>query len=92
MISITEHEGSKYLRAIRSALNPKEHIQVDVYSVLVAFNVTCPARSHAIKKLLCAGLRDKGSESDDLQGALAALYRAIELQKTKEILSKESEK
>lgn len=77
---IKNHEGKKYLRKIVSATGTMSDMQVDVYAVLKAFNVTCPARQHAIKKLLCCGQRDKGSERDDLQGALAALNRAIELQ------------
>ena len=75
--SILSHEGKKYLRNIRSPLG--SIIQVDVYAVLKAFNVTCPATAHAIKKLLCAGQRGKGKVLDDLIGAKAALCRAIEL-------------
>lgn len=74
---ITEHEGNKYLREIRSCLTG-EKIQVDVYDVIRAFGITCPAQAHVIKKLLCAGKRGKGSELDDLIGADAALSRAIE--------------
>lgn len=83
---ITQHAGSKYLRWIRSAVAYGVHnhiqpsVQVDVYAVLKAFNVTCPACQHAIKKLLCAGLRDKGSRLADLQDTLAAINRAIELE------------
>lgn len=79
--SIKEHEGSKYLRTIRSAVSPDDTIEIDVYSVLVAFNVTCPARAHAIKKLLCAGSRGKGTVCEDLVGVLAAVNRAIELER-----------
>ena len=82
--SIEAHEGAKYLRTIRDATNDSHTAQVDVYAVLVAFNVLCPGRQQAIKKLLCAGLRGKGSQLDDLIGADAALSRAIELQKRRE--------
>lgn len=83
---IHEHEGKKYLRLIHSAHpdNTREPISVDVYAVLEAFGVTCPGRQQAIKKLLCAGLRGKGSQVDDLVGAMAALNRAIELQQNRE--------
>jgi len=88
---IHEHQGSKYIRVIRSAVPQSEHdydsesaIIVDVYCVLEAFGVTCPARQHAIKKLLAAGLREKGSQLDDLIGAEAAISRAIELQQVRE--------
>lgn len=86
--SISEHHGTKYLRTIYSAIDSAS-ISVDVYAVLEAFGVTCPARQHAIKKLLCAGLRDKGNQSDDLIGAEEAVSRAIELQRNRE-LRKES--
>ena len=82
---IDEHEGSKYLRKIHSAKRDKSPIQVDVYNVLEAFKVTCPARQHAIKKLLCAGIRGKGNELDDLIGAEAAVARAIELEKDRQV-------
>jgi hypothetical protein len=77
---ISEHEGKKYLRPIHSAVDPNFAVSVDVYSVLVAFGVTCPARAHAIKKLLCCGNRGKGSEMADLLGVEAAGARAIQLQ------------
>jgi len=54
--------------------------QVDVYAVLEAFSVTCPARQHAIKKLLCAGIRGKGDAMQDLTEAALAVCRAIDLQ------------
>lgn len=67
--------GSKYLRDIKLTSNKK----IDVYAVLIAFNVTCPARQHAIKKLLCAGLRGKNDELNDLKEAKDAITRGIEL-------------
>jgi hypothetical protein len=79
-MGIENHSGSKYLRRIHSATGPVAIATVDVYAVLVAFNVTCPARQHAIKKLLCSGLRDKGSVLKDLQEARDAVERAIEIQ------------
>ncbi len=86
------HEGKKYLRTIwpvgdQVTVDPKMNkmaVQVDVYAVLVAFNVTCPARAHAIKKLLACGNRGKGSEMADLLGVEAAVARAIELQQIRD--------
>lgn len=85
-----KHEGSKYIRTIRGwKLKPSGagwevdgvgEVLVDVYAVLVAFAVTCPATAHAVKKLLCAGQRGKGSTHADLVGAKAAVERAIEIQ------------
>ncbi len=80
---IDQHEGKKYLRTIWSAFGSDRPIgvPVDVYAVLKAFGVVCPARAHAIKKLLCCGNRGKGTEMDDLVGAMAALNRAIDIQR-----------
>lgn len=52
---------------------------VDVYDVLQAFNVTCPATQHAIKKLLCTGVRGHKDGDTDLLEAREAITRAIEL-------------
>lgn len=82
---ITDHGGSKYLRLIYPANGVGEPILVDVYSVIEAFNVTCPGLQHAIKKLLCTGLRGKGSKIDDIKGIFDAMWRAYELQKIREI-------
>lgn len=68
--------GSKYLRHIYQA---KDGL-IDVYSVLCAFNVTCPARQHAIKKLLCSGLRGKGDVLQDLREAVEAAERAVQIE------------
>lgn len=81
---ITEHEGKKYLLKIRSAVDSYD-ILIDVYAVIEAFKVTCPARQHAIKKLLCAGTRGKDTEIGDLVGCAAAINRAIELQIQREL-------
>ena len=68
--------GSKYLREVPCRINGK----IDVYAVLDAFQVTCPARQHAIKKLLCAGLRGKGDVVQDLEEACDAVTRAIQME------------
>lgn len=74
-----DHGRSKYKREVPCIESPNRAI-VDVYSVLVAFNVTCPARAHAIKKLLCAGIRGKGDSLQDLQETKVAVERAIQLE------------
>jgi hypothetical protein len=81
--------GKKYLRVIfpveMTPDQPKAPgIQIDVYAVLEAFNVTCSARQHAIKKLLCAGLRGKNEELTDIEDARDAVDRAVELQNRRE--------
>ena len=58
---------------------------VDVYRVLELFNVVNPCVQHAIKKLLCAGLRGKGSQMQDLEEAInASGPRIIQMQKARE--------
>lgn len=52
---------------------------VDVYSVLEAFDVKCPALQHLIKKALCAGLRGHKNREQDLQDILDSAVRAKEL-------------
>lgn len=56
-------------------------VKVDVYDVLKAFNVTCPALQHLAKKALCAGLRGHKDLEIDLNDILASAQRAIELNK-----------
>lgn len=68
---------NKYERTIRG-LTTGTPITVDVYSVLTAFEVTSPGLQHAIKKLLCAGLRGKATRVQDLEESIQAIRRAIE--------------
>ena len=77
----TPTPGSKYHRVIRASMGESgaAPITVDVYDVLRAFNVTCPATQHAIKKLLCPGMRGTKSERQDIQEAIGSLHRALEL-------------
>lgn len=48
---------------------------VDVYRVLDAFNVADPAIQHAIKKLLCMGLRGHKDVITDLDDAIDSLNK-----------------
>lgn len=54
-------------------------VTIDVYDVIKAFNVTCPALQHLIKKSLCTGLRGHKSRDQDLLEILASAKRAVEL-------------
>ena len=64
---------SKYSRRIGKEV-------VDVYDVLMAFNVTNPATQHAIKKLLMPGSRGHKDKQTDLKEAYQSIARAIELE------------
>lgn len=70
-----KHSGCKYHRCIKG-LDGKELGIIDVCSVLVAYRVHNPALQHAIKKLLCAGLRNKGSFKQDCDEAIEAVRQA----------------
>lgn len=63
---------SKYHRIIKG-------VEIDVYDVLLAYNVTCPATAHAIKKLLMPGGRHAKTWEQDINEAIASLQRAKEL-------------
>ena len=65
-------DTNKYARTIHG-------VEVDVYDVLVAWDVTCPATQHAIKKLLMPGQRGSKDKLQDLEEAGQAIERAIEL-------------
>jgi len=49
----------------------------DVYRVLRAFGVTCPAVQHAVKKLLMPGQRGSKDQLQDLEEALLSVSEAI---------------
>lgn len=76
-----DRRNSKYNRTIKNLrhIDGERRTQtVDVYSVLDAFDVRCAATAHAIKKLLCAGLRGKCNAKQDLGEAIQAIERAID--------------
>ena len=52
---------------------------VDVYDILVAYNVTNPAIAHAIKKLLMPGERGHKDASTDVREARDSIDRALQL-------------
>ena len=52
---------------------------VDVYRVLDAFCVSDPATQHAIKKMLCTGLRGHKDYLTDLNDSIDSLQKAKEL-------------
>lgn len=64
--------SNKYQREIKPGVN------VDVYDVLKAFNVTCPALAHAVKKCLAPGQRAE----QDKREAIASIERSIEMEPT----------
>ncbi len=73
--------AGKYVKQIHESLynDGRDQISVDVYDVLLAFNVTCPAIQHALKKLLCPGQRGTKDAMQDLQEARFSIDRAMQL-------------
>jgi len=63
---------SKYHRIIKG-------VEIDLYDVLKAYGVTCPALAHAIKKAMLPGARHAKSFEQDIDEAIASLERAKEL-------------
>lgn len=70
-------DGNKYHRTIIGLDGTKA--TVDVYRVLDAFNTCCSATDHAIKKMLCAGLRGHKDKLTDYDNAIESLQAAKEL-------------
>ena len=64
---------NKYEREV-IGLNGETAI-IDVYRTLSAFNVTDPALQHAVKKLLCMGLRGHKDTMTDLDDAIDSLQK-----------------
>ena len=77
--------NSKYDKRISNAQG--EAIVVDVYDVLEAFGVTCPALQHLAKKVLNVGVRGHKDTAADLIDIRDSAVRAIDLefQRTKPI-------
>lgn len=65
---------NKYSREI------KPGVFVDVYDVLKAFDVTCPALAHGVKKCLAPGQRGVKDSIQDKNEAIASITRSIEIE------------
>ena len=63
---------NKYQRQVPST-------SIDIYDILNAYRVTCPATQHAIKKLLQPGERGHKDKLTDLREAHDSIARAIQM-------------
>lgn len=70
---LEERTKNKYTRHVKG-------VDIDVYDVLRAWDVTCPAIQHAVKKLLAPGQRGHKDRITDLREALASVQRGIEME------------
>lgn len=68
--------NNKYNRAVTGLDGVKTTI--DVYRVLTAFSIVDPELQHALKKLLCLGIRGKGDYKQDLDEAILSLNKMKE--------------
>lgn len=80
----TEYCKSKYKRFICDSMGNSAY--VDVYDILLAFDVTCPAMQHAIKKLLAPGIRGSKDATTDKQEAILSIERSIAIDSQKEVI------
>ena len=64
---------SKYQRTIHGKT-------VDIYDILLAYDVTSPPLQHLIKKALMAGQRGHKDRMTDLKEILSAAQRAVEME------------
>lgn len=67
---------------------PTPFDSIDVYRVLLLFDVTDPCLQHAVKKLLCAGGRGVKDAARDIEEARHALDRWQEM-RAEEITNRE---
>ncbi len=82
--------GGKYHRNVHDTGGAYLGV-VDVYCVLDAFGVTNPGVQHAVKKLLCSGIRDKGPVEQDLIEAIESIERALIIHKKESVLPTQPE-
>lgn len=64
----------------RKTIPRREDGTSDIYDVIFAYKVSNPAVEHAIKKLLCPGVRGAKGVLQDLDEARKSIVRAIELE------------
>ena len=76
---------NKYTRTIIGKDKEGEYVsvEVDVYDVLDAFPVKCPALQHLTKKSLFVGMRGHKNQGEDLDDIIKSAIRAKELYESK---------
>lgn len=68
------NDGNKYHREIIGFCGTM--VEVDVYRVLDAFKTESPAIDHAVKKMLCTGIRGHKDYLTDIDNAIESLQAA----------------
>lgn len=85
---IRTHSGSKYVRKVRSCITREVIGEIDCYSVADAFAVDEMPLNHALKKILCAGVRGKGNRMQDITEAIDALKEQLKIEGVREMESR----
>jgi hypothetical protein len=80
---MSDSSGNKYVREIHDK-NERRSIFADVYEIFEAWNVTSGPIQHAIKKLLMPGQRGDKGKIQDLEEAIVAIRRAIQIESRKD--------
>lgn len=81
-----EKDGNKYHREIIGFCGTM--VEVDVYRVLDAFKTESPAIDHAVKKMLCTGIRGHKDYLTDIDNAIESLQEAKLLHLQKQEINK----
>lgn len=82
------HKYHRIIVGVVDQVHDEDHytpVLVDVYDVLEAYKVTCPALQHLIKKALCVGLRGYKDTEQDLKDILDSAQEAIRLHHARQL-------
>ncbi len=79
-IAPDDDRGKKYCRTIMDRYELGKSIRADIYCVLDAWGIVCPALQHAIKKVFAPGQRGHKSFKGDIEEAIGSLRSAIVLE------------
>lgn len=79
-VNLSDIDGVETVKYNKYLCEIKPGVFIDVYDVLMAWNVTNPALQHLIKKALQAGERGHKSREQDLQDIIDSAIRAKELE------------
>jgi len=77
---VGKNKYQRLIKVIKQDDGPDIEVWVDVYDVLKAFNVICPAMAHGVKKCLAPGQRGVKGSVQDKNEAIASIKRSIEME------------
>tara|TARA_R110002012_G_scaffold272128_2_gene457581 strand:- start:47 stop:499 length:453 start_codon:yes stop_codon:yes gene_type:complete len=83
LLECIDEKSEETLTPEKYLLEVMPGVKVDVYDILLACNVKCPALSHGIKKMLLPGARGAKDSLQDKEEAIVSIKRSIQLEKQK---------